>query len=124
MGFVSIEEVEPLMHPTIVKALRQDGKFTAAEQEAAIIVRDITGLAIPATPAERPETADWVRQPMAWIIQYINVHVITDKTGDIERRFEAQYKEAKKLLENHPLQQVENGEKKYTMRGEIGGMYE
>lgn len=124
MGFVSIEEVEPLMHPTIVKALRQDGKFTAAEQEAAIIVRDITGLAIPATPNERPATADWVRQPMAWILQYICVHVITDKTGDMERRFEAQYKEAKKLLENHPLQQVENGEKKYAMRGEIGGMYE
>lgn len=77
MPFVSIEEIEALMHPTIAKALRQNGNFTAVEQEAAVIVRDITGLAIPSSLAERAASSDWIRQPMAWIIQYICAHILS-----------------------------------------------
>lgn len=124
MGFVTLEEIAPLISVGVLKALTADSaKFETAESQAAIIIRDITGLAIP--DDERPATADWVVTPAAWIIQFLAANLVTGASPELERRYESQWRGAHKILENHPLEKRgDSGDKTYALSGTIGGMYE
>lgn len=124
MPLVALEEIETMIFSAIAKSLREAGKFAAIEAEAAKIIRDMTGLAIPESVSERPQSADWVIAPSAWIIQWMASHGVTDSEF-LERRFETQYKDALKILKAHPLQELtDTGAVKTARSGIIEGLYE
>lgn len=124
MGFVAIEEVETEISNVCLIALRKDGAFAAVEKKAAILIRDRTGQAIPESPASRPESADWVVLPAAWIIQYI----ISGRTDNISpetaKSIRDKYTDALKILDAHPAQATNSdGSQQFSTLGEIEGVY-
>ncbi len=124
MPFVSFEEVSPHVAGGVKIILADPTTFAALEMECAKIIRDKTGQAIPATIADRGDSADWVILPAAWIIQYVASNHLSKTSPELEARFKTQYGEAIRILESHPLRQEKAGGGKFSRNGCIEGMYE
>lgn len=124
MGFVSVEEVLPHVAVSIKKVLADTTTFTALETECAKIIRDKTGQPIPENGAARPDSADWVVLPAAWIIQYMASNQTSGNNAESEARHKNQYTEAIKILDAHPLRQEKSPGVKTPRKGCIEGMYE
>ncbi len=124
MGLVAIEEVETEITPSCLTALRKDGVFAAVEKKAAILIRDRTGLAIPESPNDRAESADWSVLASAWIIQYIVSAQVSNLNPELSKAIRDKYTDALKILDAHPAEQKKSdGSQQIVTLGEIEGMY-
>jgi hypothetical protein len=99
MGFVTYEGVKQLIPAIIRKKLDSVNVFEQYESAAAIIIRDETGVAVPASADDAP---DWVTQPAAWIIAYLALSAIEGAMPEqLIQSVQNQYKEALRLLKQH-----------------------
>ena len=89
------EEVTALMNNQTASRMNKDNLFEKVEAEAAIIIRDLSGITLPDDPATRDVSLDWVLTPMAWIMEYILLP-LSDFSSDSERlAVKDRYNEAK-----------------------------
>lgn len=72
--------------------------FVAAEQSAAIIVRDKTGIEITDDTGDAP---DWCLQPMAWLIAHIAKDNFSSISPDVSESIQTNYKAAMQLLREY-----------------------
>lgn len=102
MPFVSFADVEKLLPEGLRGVLRREpSTFVQLESFAAIIVRDVTGRAIP-SEVEEPKTSatDWTVVPMAWIIAHAGLP-LWQPPELVQRVVEANYAKAMTVLSEH-----------------------
>ncbi len=95
---VAHEEVRPLIPVAVHGILDQAGVFDALEREAAKIVRDKTGIDLPAEPTSRLATMDWVLLPMSWLIAYLASNQVSNLSDESRQHFIGLYDEAVEAL--------------------------
>ncbi|MCB0713401.1 MAG: hypothetical protein KDD67_13820 [Ignavibacteriae bacterium] len=65
MPFITLQELEDHVGKDDVRMVTDEpGAFAAAERGAATVIEAITGISIPANPADAPE---WTKQPACWL---------------------------------------------------------
>ena len=117
MPLVTLNEVKPIIAPSVASALGVSGVFEATEAEAAKLVRDETGLVIPGDADDAP---DWVVTPMAWLLQKLMLSRITNASPEFILSINKDYDRAIELLAKHRVAvPVNPGER----AGEIEGMH-
>lgn len=103
MPFTTLDKIRPMVHPTIALALAKtvsgDTVFNHLEPEAAILIRDMTGIAI---PDDTDDTPDWLHLPAAYIIQYLAAPQISELTDTTRAAIEKAYLNAISILDRHP----------------------
>jgi hypothetical protein len=91
MPFVALEDIRPLIPAPIAVALSKDSNFQILEAEAAGIISFKTGLAVPASTADRPA---WVIVPAAWIISKLAIRLISNVTPEFHAEISKDYDRA------------------------------
>lgn len=74
MPFVTFSQVEMLLPASLRQPLRDADKFASCEQQAAITIRDIANVDIPADADDAP---DWTLMPAAQLISYYALGLVT-----------------------------------------------
>jgi len=111
MPFTTLDKIRPMVHPIVaialVKTLSGDTVFNHLESEAAILIRDMTGIAI---PADTDDTPDWLHLPAAYIIQQLAAPHISELTDATRAAIEKAYLNAISILDRHPQPDPTSGE--------------
>lgn len=95
---VTHAEVRPLLPVSVHGILDQAGTFDALEKEAAKMIRNKSGIDLPADPAQRLATMDWVLLPMAWLIGFLASQQVSSLTDESRAHFRALYDDAQEML--------------------------
>jgi len=111
MPFTTLNTIRPMIHPAIAIALSKpfngETVFTAIEAQAAILIRDMTGVDIPDDPVNTP---DWLHLPAAFIIQHLTAPQISELSDATRDAIEKAYLNAISILDRHPKTDSSTGE--------------
>ena len=103
MPFVEYADIEKLIPDSIQSLLQVTATFTFFENNAAKIVRDETGVAIPAAVADRP---DWVIIPMAHLITKLFAARMSGASEQMMALIESNFKWALNELKTHVVKGI------------------
>ena len=111
MPFTTLDTIRPMIHPAIAIALSKtfngDTVFTTIEAQAAILIRDMTGVDI---PDDTVNTPDWLHLPAAFIIQQLAAPQISELSDATRHAIEKAYLNAISILDRHPKTDTASGE--------------
>lgn len=105
MPFVTIVQITSLLPSSVVEHLNEDDNFTVIERQAAQIISDITGFAIPELVTSAPA---WVTTPAAWIIIKLCNPTISNASREYLEEVETNFKRALAMLEQHKTKPATN----------------
>lgn len=92
MPFASLETIKPFVAKGVHEALSRTGSpFNDLEKSAAIVIRDMTGYAVPVSINDRP---DWSDKISAWLIEYYAKSLMTGNSESETERINENYKQA------------------------------
>lgn len=99
MPFVTLADIKTKLLPSVIKVLEaSDDDFIRLERDAAEIIAELSGLAIPASVNDAPE---WVVTPAAWIINYLVLSTVSGISEDARKLAETNFLEARNICKNH-----------------------
>lgn len=116
MPFVTLAEISSKLLPNVYAKLAESiDDFNRIERDAAEVISDLSGLAIPTNVNDAPE---WVVTPAAWIINYLVLSSTSGISEEGRKLAETNFLEARNICKNHRAKPIlQNSTRVFDIEG-------
>lgn len=116
MPFVTLAEIRSKLLPNVTAKLEESNDdFIRIERDAAEMISELSGLAIPTSVNDAPE---WVVTPAAWIINYLVLSSTSGISEEGRKLAETNFLEARNICKNHRAKPIlQNSTRVFDIEG-------